>query len=491
MRSTKVTELSPRGATVNYRRTPTWRSPPTQRLLRPNQPLTQWLQWLANSAAVVGLLYLLAVERSGSFGEHYRVLAVTSLLLVVIVYQTLGVFRRYSNQWSGMARIAQVWLITCGLLVLLGFLTKTSQNYSRQVVTTWFAAALVAQCMIYLVFHMTSRAWQLGLRVNLSALVIGSGWLARRLIGSINRNVFLADQVIGVVDQASALKDWQDDDVPPLGTLDNLDQILEASDIDRVYIALPVERAGEVADLYQRLKQHAVDLIWIPDIFSLDLLNPSVREVAGIPLISLSESPLTTGGRAYLKSLMDVVGALIAVILLAPVIVAAVVAIKLTSPGPAIYRQTRTGWDGNPFEIWKLRTMYLHDESPDKLTQAREGDDRITPVGRFLRRTSIDELPQLFNVLGGSMSLVGPRPHSVIHDREYSKQIDAYMSRHRLKPGMTGWAQIHGLRGETATVDQMRQRVDYDLEYINRWSLRLDLWILLRTPFALFTSPGL
>ncbi|HEX7035807.1 MAG TPA: undecaprenyl-phosphate glucose phosphotransferase [Pseudomonadales bacterium] len=486
MSSTKVTDISAHRASL-ARRAPLY-AVPTKRLVRPNQPLTQWLQWLGNAGVVVGLLYVLTLQRTGGFDEHYRVLAVASVLLMVIVYHTLGVYRRYSNQWSAMARVAQVWLITCAVIVLLGFLTKTSHHYSRQVVLSWFAAALVAQCGMHLLFHLVSRLWQVSLKVNLPAVVVGSGSLARHLVSSINRNVFLADHVVGVVDDPHALKDWRYDGVAALGGIDDLPRILESRIIDRVYIALPVERSTEVARLHEQLMPYNVDLIWVPDIFSLHLLNPSVRELAGVPLISLSESPLTSGGRAYLKSLMDVTGALLGIILLSPVMLAAAIAIKLTSPGPALYRQVRTGWDGSHFQIWKFRTMYVHDEGPGTLTQAQKDDKRVTPVGRFLRRTSIDELPQLFNVLSGSMSLVGPRPHSIIHDHEYSKHIDAYMARHRIKPGMTGWAQIHGYRGQTRTVEEMRRRVEYDVDYINRWSLKLDLWILLRTPFVLFSD---
>lgn len=486
MSSTKVTDISAHRASL-LRRSPAY-SLPSRRLVRSNQPLTQWLQWLANSAAVVGLLYFFTLERTGGFDEHYRVLAVASLLIMVIVYHTLGVFRRYSNQWSAVARVAQVWLITCSVIVLVGFITKTSHHYSRQVILSWFGAALVAQCGIHVLFHMASRVWQMNLKVNLPTIVVGSGWLARHLIDSINRNVFLADQIVGVVDQPQALRDWHYDGVPALGDTDSLAQILDSRVIDRVYIALPLDRAAEVATLNETLLPYNVDLIWVPDIFSLNLLNPGVRELAGVPLICLSESPLTSGGRAYLKALMDVVGAISALVLLSPLMLAVTLAIRFTSPGPALYRQTRTGWDGSRFEIWKFRTMYQHDEGPGKMTQATRDDRRITPIGRFLRRTSIDELPQLFNVLSGSMSLVGPRPHSIIHDHEYSKQIDAYLARHRIKPGMTGWAQVHGLRGKTETVDDMRRRVEYDLDYINRWSLKLDVLILMRTPFALFSK---
>lgn len=187
---------------------------------------------------------------------------------------------------------------------------------------------------------------------------------------------------------------------------------------------------------------------------------------------------------------MDVTISSIALVFLAPLLIAVAVAVKLTSAGPVFFRQPREGWDGARFEILKFRSMYVHEEEAGRVTQAHENDSRITPVGRFIRKTSIDELPQLFNVLGGSMSLVGPRPHAIAHNREYSSQIDDYLARHRIKPGITGWAQINGYRGETRTVEAMEDRIRYDLEYINRWSLLLDLWILFRTPFALLRHRG-
>jgi putative colanic acid biosynthesis UDP-glucose lipid carrier transferase len=167
------------------------------------------------------------------------------------------------------------------------------------------------------------------------------------------------------------------------------------------------------------------------------------------------------------------------------------IAIKLTSRGPVLFRQPREGWDGARFEILKFRSMYVHEEEEGTVTQAHAGDTRITPVGRFIRKTSIDELPQLFNVLGGTMSLVGPRPHAIAHNQQYSSQINAYLARHRIKPGITGWAQINGFRGETKTVEDMERRIRLDLDYINRWSLMLDWYILAMTPIALLRHRGL
>jgi putative colanic acid biosynthesis UDP-glucose lipid carrier transferase len=254
-----------------------------------------------------------------------------------------------------------------------------------------------------------------------------------------------------------------------------------------VYVALPLRLTHQVDQIQSLLFDCNVDIIWAPDIFSLNLLNHSVREVAGIPLITLSETPLISGGRAFLKVVMDRIIAGLALIALCPLMVVTAIAIKLDSRGPVFFRQPRHGWDGREFQVLKFRSMVVHQEHAGAVTQAQRHDPRITRVGRFIRRTSVDELPQLFNVLEGSMSLVGPRPHAIAHNQFYSDKVNAYLARHRIKPGMTGLAQIRGHRGETDSVEKMQKRVECDLEYINRWSPWLDLKILFLTPFALFS----
>jgi putative colanic acid biosynthesis UDP-glucose lipid carrier transferase len=227
-----------------------------------------------------------------------------------------------------------------------------------------------------------------------------------------------------------------------------------------------------------------VNIHWAPNIFALNLINHSVKELAGIPILTLSETPLI-GTHLLLKTIEDRVLSLFLLVLVSPLMLITAILIKTESPGPAFFRQERTGWDGKNFKIWKFRSMKLHTEEDGVVRQATREDPRITRVGRFIRRTSIDELPQLFNVLAGQMSLVGPRPHALEHNIEYSKHIEAYLARHRIKPGITGLAQIRGFRGETKELEQMEKRVKYDLEYINNWSLWLDLSILARTPFSL------
>ena len=239
--------------------------------------------------------------------------------------------------------------------------------------------------------------------------------------------------------------------------------------------------------MYVDLLGANVDVVWVPDLNSLTLLNHSVKVVDGLPAIYLNESPLTSRPTAALsKSLMEKSVALLAIILLSPVLAIIALAVKINSPGPVFFKQDRHGWNGKVIQVWKFRSMRVHDDKEVK--QASRNDSRITPVGRFIRRTSLDELPQLFNVLQGRMALVGPRPHAVAHNNFYSGKILAYMARHRIKPGITGLAQISGCRGETDTIDKMQRRVEIDLQYINSWSLWLDLKILVKTPFTLLSK---
>ncbi|MCY1510119.1 UDP-glucose:undecaprenyl-phosphate glucose-1-phosphate transferase [compost metagenome] len=228
-------------------------------------------------------------------------------------------------------------------------------------------------------------------------------------------------------------------------------------------------------------------MVWIPDLQSLKLLNHSVSDIDGLAAINLNESPLTSYPTAALtKAALDRSVALLAILLLSPLLLGTSLAVKLSSPGPVLFKQKRHGWNGKVIKVWKFRSMRVHADAHVK--QATREDPRITRVGRFIRRTSIDELPQLFNVLQGRMSLVGPRPHAVAHNDYYTGKIDAYMARHRIKPGITGLAQISGSRGETETIDKMERRVELDLAYINNWSIWLDLKILIKTPFTLLSK---
>ena len=253
--------------------------------------------------------------------------------------------------------------------------------------------------------------------------------------------------------------------------------------IDVIFVALPIRHIRRVLDLIDELRDTTASIYYMPDILVFDLIQSRTLEILGIPVIAMCETPFS-GYRGVVKRLTDIVLCMAAMPLLLPLMAVISIAVKATSPGPAIFRQRRYGLDGRPIVVYKFRTMDVTEDG-DVITQATKDDARVTTVGRFLRRYSLDEFPQFFNVLQGRMSLVGPRPHAVAHNEWYRKLIKGYMMRHKVPPGITGLAQINGCRGETALLEQMQARIDYDLEYLRHWSLMLDLKILTRTVLRL------
>lgn len=450
-------------------------------LVREQQSAKTLIQMILDQVVVQGLLAFHTFQRTGEFNEEYRVLAIIVFLLMALIYRGVNVYRHDYSRNDYIAALMQGWGTLVLTLGVIGFVTKTSETYSREVLLTWALTGLVGQLIV---FWITRRLVSQTFSDSIPTIIAGGGELGRHIAQSINENPWIPDHVIGyVTDAQDSDLDWGE--IPKLGELDYIDRIAAEHGARRVYITLPMDRAHLVKPFADKLVDGSLDVIWAPDIFGVSLVNHAVRELAGVPLISLSETPLV-GGALLAKALMDKIVAITALVVASPVMILTALAIKLTSRGPVLFRQHRHGWDGRELEIYKFRSMKLHEEVPGQVTQAKKDDDRITAVGRFIRRTSIDELPQLFNVLGGSMSLVGPRPHALAHNEFYRDQIHAYMLRHRIKPGLTGLAQVNGFRGETDTLDKMQARVNYDLAYINNWSIWLDISILFRTVFVLF-----
>jgi putative colanic acid biosynthesis UDP-glucose lipid carrier transferase len=274
---------------------------------------------------------------------------------------------------------------------------------------------------------------------------------------------------------------WSDQQVNPLS---ELAAYVSDNPVYAVWIAVPWEDKHTLDESLNALRESVVDVNVVPDLEQYRLLNQSISEWGGMPVISLAGTPMTDSERR-LKNLFDWLGALILTVLLSPLLLTLAILVKISSPGPVFFKQKRHGVGGDAIEIFKFRTMKLHDEKQGEVTQATEDDDRVTKTGRFLRKTSFDELPQLFNVLKGEMSLVGPRPHAIEHNDLFKSRIPKYMLRHKVKPGITGWAQVNGYRGQTDTKEKMALRIEHDLWYIQNWSLWLDLKILLMTPFVM------
>jgi putative colanic acid biosynthesis UDP-glucose lipid carrier transferase len=252
--------------------------------------------------------------------------------------------------------------------------------------------------------------------------------------------------------------------------------------VDLIYLALPMASQPRIMKLLDQLHDTTASIYFAPDIFLFDLIQARMDTIGGIPVLAVCETPFY-GVDGLVKRVSDIVIASVILALIAPLMVAIAIAVKLGSPGPAIFRQRRYGLDGREIIVYKFRTMTVTEDG-DTVRQATKNDSRVTPLGAFLRRTSLDELPQFINVLQGRMSVVGPRPHAVAHNEMYRKLIKSYMVRHKVRPGITGWAQVNGLRGETDSLEKMKARIEYDLDYLRQWSLRLDLAIIWRTLFV-------
>ena len=255
-----------------------------------------------------------------------------------------------------------------------------------------------------------------------------------------------------------------------------------------IYIALPMSNQPRILQLLDELRDTTVSIYFVPDLFMTDLIQARMDDLGGVPVVAVCETPFT-GLNAVVKQAFDFVAAAVILALISPLLVAIAIAVKATSAGPVLFRQHRYGLDGERILVYKFRSMTVC-ENGDRITQAQANDRRVTPLGAFLRRSSLDELPQFINVLQGRMSIVGPRPHAVAHNETYRKLIKGYMVRHKVRPGITGWAQVNGCRGETETLDKMKRRIDYDLEYLRHWSFGLDLRIILRTVGLMHKDPN-
>ncbi len=269
-----------------------------------------------------------------------------------------------------------------------------------------------------------------------------------------------------------------------LGGLSELPTYVQTHKTDVIFISLPMRQVQRVVDLLDELRDTTASIYFVPDIFVMDLIQSRTADVSGVPVVAMCETPFQ-GSRGVIKRMMDVSISVVALILLAPFLVVVGLLIKLGSPGPIIFRQRRYGLDGQIIDVYKFRTMSVTEDGA-RIQQATRDDVRITPIGKFLRRYSIDELPQLFNVLEGSMSLVGPRPHAVAHNEQYRKLIKGYMIRHKVLPGITGLAQVNGCRGETTRLEDMKARIEYDLDYLRQWKPTLDIKILFKTALQVF-----
>ncbi|MFJ1338179.1 undecaprenyl-phosphate glucose phosphotransferase [Pseudomonas caricapapayae] len=453
-------------------------------LLQRRSSVSNAIQAGLDGIAVTGVAWYLINDQIGYITSDYVIMLLLLIGALAVIYDHYAIYRSNVGLTIKAFRLFKAWSATFCFLVVMAFLTKQSDKYSRLLMGELFVIGYFVQLFLHFAVREVQKRFLAPAYRLENALIIGSGDLAYFLQQKISNNPWFGERIVGCILSGEGEDGGKDAEgksrLTILGDISDLDEIVVKHAIRTVYLVTPLSGSAVINDVYLKLLDKCIAVNWVPDIFSLRLINHSVREISGIPVLTLSETPLT-GTSLFLKNLEDKVLAALILLFASPVLLAIAICIKLDSPGPVFFRQERMGWTGETFRIWKFRSMVVHEAEDGVLKQAQKNDARLTRVGAFIRRTSLDELPQLFNVLMGEMSLVGPRPHARQHDTQYSQDIVDYFARHNIKPGMTGLAQVRGFRGETKDIEQMIQRVDSDIEYINNWSLWLDFVILVRT----------
>lgn len=418
-----------------------------------------------------------------SFGNwdlpiHNQVAILLALLLSVIFFSSSVIYKSWRGQgWYAQARlITGIWGTVLAVLVIAGFATKTSEMFSRE----WFGVWALATWSLILLFRFslnhTLRVMRASGFNRRRIVVVGAGDLGARVAKNLKSAEWTGLDIVGFFDDKAELIGSEIEDIKVRGPITRLSRLTERGHVDEVWLALPLRAEHRVKEILHDLRHCTVTVRFVPDIFGLRLLNHSMVEIAGLPLINISESPMY-GFNRILKFLEDKIIALAILILISPLMIGIAIGVKLSSPGPIFYRQQRVSWNGKPFMMLKFRSMPVDAESKSGAVWAKSGENRATTFGAFLRKTSLDELPQFIDVLKGNMSIVGPRPERPVFVEKFKEEIPGYMQKHMVKAGITGWAQVNGWRGNT----DLSKRIEYDLYYIENWSFWFDLKIIFLT----------
>jgi putative colanic acid biosynthesis UDP-glucose lipid carrier transferase len=398
--------------------------------------------------------------------------------LILITMNYVGIYRswRFSSIHRELSRILLACLVVYFILLFILYFFSISHWYSRTLLLCWMVSWPIVLSLERIILRIVLRSLRKNGKNIKTAIIVGANPIGKKLAGLIRENPWSGTELLGFFDDNTG----NDNDFNILGKLEQIEPFVSSRRVDTVYLALPMKEQTKVNAVLKQLKDTMVSVFLIPDFFYIDLMiGGYLTYFENIPVIALRDSPLF-GLNGLIKRFFDIVCSLLALILLSPLFLAIAIAIRLTGDGPVIFRQWRYGLNGQPIQVYKFRTMTVCEDGYC-FCQALKNDARITRLGAFLRKNSLDELPQLLNVLQGSMSLIGPRPHPAAMNEQYRKLLPGYMLRHKVKPGITGLAQLHGYRGETDTLDKIQKRLEYDLEYIRAWSLWNDIVILVQT----------
>ncbi len=448
-----------------------------------NASIISIFQRFSDISIMIITLYSLCVINHLEFSYKY----VFIFLAVLVIFQMIGGITDFYRSWRGVKLSAEMALViknwTLSILLTMGIVSFTPEIIIPfKIMLWWYISSFLGILLCRTLIRYGAR-WVRLLGYNTRKVAIaGSMPVGISLAKSFIEEPWLGFVVNGYYDDVNK----NESAIPYIGNYDILLNDAKAGKIDRIYIAMSMDDHEKIKNLIKQLTDTTCSVMLIPDIFTFNILQSRTEEVNGVPVVPLFDTPLN-GINMVLKRVEDIFVSSCILLLISPLLILISIVIKLTSSRPVIFKQTRYGIDGKPIKVWKFRSMNVM-ENDSVVTQAKKNDSRITPFGSFLRKTSLDELPQFINVLVGNMSIVGPRPHAVAHNEQYRSLIEGYMLRHKVKPGITGLAQVKGWRGETDTLEKMQKRVEYDLEYIREWSIWLDIKIILLTIFKGFVN---
>lgn len=445
---------------------------------------------LADLAWIFATLAVLAWWRTGGLDEHYQFLAVCMGTVYLLVAESFVLYRswRVASVKEQASTTLTVWLVTVAIVLSINYFLKISDSYSRVVFGWWLLLTPISLVVWRVVFREALALLRKSGYNTRRAVIIGVSETGLQLHDEVMANSDLGLEFLGFFDdRASARLSKELKYFGEVGPVSEALGMAKRGEINHVYIALPMHAKERISAYLKQLSDTTCTTFIIPDFFTYNLIHSRWSSLGNIQTISIFDTPFRGSASVWIKRAQDVVLASLIIALISPILLVVALGVKLSSPGPVLFKQDRYGLDGKRIRVWKFRSMRVM-ENGGKVVQATRNDPRITPFGSFIRRTSLDELPQFFNVLMGTMSIVGPRPHAVAHNEQFRQLVDRYMLRHKVKPGITGWAQINGCRGETDTLDKMERRVAYDLEYIHKWSLWMDIKIVFLTVFKGFTG---
>lgn len=444
-------------------------------LFRSNLSVIDLLAMMLEPVVVV-----LALMLSAYANEGYVDAPLVLLALIAFSLTFPGTPRWRDTTRRVVREVVINWLTLAALLLFFGYASGYLHRFDDETLRIWFFSAPAAIIVCHELGKVVARRSLSSEANRRRAVIIGMTEGGTRLARQFRENPYLSVEVMGFFDDREPARlGLAAERERMLGRVAELAAYVQNQRVDQIYITLPMATQPRIMGLLDSMKDTTASIFFVPDIFVTDLIQGRMENIGGMPVVAVCESPFT-GVNGLIKRASDVLLSLLILVLISPLLAVIAAGVKAGSAGPVLFKQRRYGADGQEIIVYKFRSMTVCEDG-ERITQATRNDQRITPFGGFLRKTSLDELPQFINVIQGRMSIVGPRPHAVAHNELYRKLIKGYMVRHKVKPGITGWAQVNGFRGETETVDKMQKRIEYDLEYLRTWSLGLDLWIIVKT----------